>query len=393
MDIEDHPLASQLPRATDHPSVQANPEQFRSLARRPDSPKKLDDYLSSDEPQLSLHIVSFENSTLVSTTWSHTLSDIMGQGALFNAWALVLNGKEDQVPPFHGFEADPLANLDSSTVEESIIARYRLKGLSMLLFVLRLMFELLWWYKEDNRIVCLPSSYIQAMKQTAMKELAAQNNDNCKQFVSDGDTICSWWARLALQHLGPTSNRTVNIANAFGLRELLAKDLLPASTAYVPNAMFAVHTITPASELFQRPLSFVASQIRRSIQEQGTRSQMEAFAALNREEWLRNKRPCVFGDSSTQLITFSNWTKAKLFEVDFSSSVTKQGFPIKGQAYALGRPSCLFASAFVHRFPLRYSCPIFGKDLAGNYWLAATLRASTWQKIEEDFAAMYEIQK
>lgn len=299
MSIEEHPLASQLPQASNRPSVEAGPEHFESLARRPDAPKKLDDYLHSDEPQLSVHIVSFEDSTLVSLTWPHTYFDAMGRATFFNAWTLVLNGQEDKVAPFNGYKTDPLAPLGFSMVEESMLAKYQVKGLSILLFTIRYIFEFIWWRKEENYTVCLPAAYLQSMKQTIMQELAAQSQGDSKPFVSDGDVICAWWTRLALQHLSPTSRRTVVILNAFGLRGVLSKDLLLAGTAYTSNAVYRLYTILAASDVFQRPLSYLASQIRRSIQEQGTRSQIEALASLHRKNITTTGRPAVFGDSTT----------------------------------------------------------------------------------------------
>ena len=140
--IEDHALASRLPKMSSRPSVKANPAEFRSLARRLDAPKKLDDYVFSDEPQLSLHIVSFGDATLVSLTWLHTFLDAMGTSALFNAWTLVLCGQEGLVPPLHGFNTDLLANLGASPTVQSVLTSRQITGLRMLLFATRSVVEL-----------------------------------------------------------------------------------------------------------------------------------------------------------------------------------------------------------------------------------------------------------
>lgn len=63
---------------------------------------------------------------------------------------------------------DPVANLgDSSLIEPYVLADRQLKGLSFFVFAVRYVFDLLWWRKDEQRIVCLPSSYLQEMKQTA----------------------------------------------------------------------------------------------------------------------------------------------------------------------------------------------------------------------------------
>lgn len=77
----------------------------------------------------------------------------MGLRALFDAWILVLRGQEDQLPPFYGFDVDPVANLgDSSPAEPHVLAGRQLKGLSFFVFVVRYVFDLLWWRKDEQRM-------------------------------------------------------------------------------------------------------------------------------------------------------------------------------------------------------------------------------------------------
>jgi hypothetical protein len=192
--IEEHQLASRLPKSTNHPSAQASPTEFRSLARRPDAPTKLDDYLYSDEPPLSFHVESFEDATRLSLAWLHTFLDAMGRASLFHALTLVLEGKGDQVPPLHGFDFDPLASLGSNAVEPHLLEKFQIKGFGMFLFALRFIFELFWYRKKEDRIMCVPSSCIESMKQHALGDLGFQNpsTSNIKPFLSDGATICAW---------------------------------------------------------------------------------------------------------------------------------------------------------------------------------------------------------
>lgn len=370
------------------PSIGANPAEFRPLARRPDAPKRLDDYLYSDEPQLSLHIVSFKDATLVSVTWPHTFLDTMGLSALFNAWTLVLCGQEDQVPPLHGFDTDPLADLGASPRVQSVLANRQIKGLRMLLFAIRYVFESLWWNKVEKHIVCLPHSYLQNMKKTAIQELATQDHSESKPFLSDGDVICAWCTRLAVQYMRPTSTRLIVITNVYCLRNVLAKDLLPGGTAYMSNAIFGIFAFVPCYQIFQKPLSFVAAQIRHSIQEQGARSQIEAYAALFWKAMSKTGHAPLFGDSSAKLILFSNWSKGKFFDIDFSSAVVKQGTLLEKRANPLGRPSYIQSNGHRNGLSSQNTFPIFGEDAAKNYWLCGTMRASVWRKVEAEFAAM-----
>lgn len=396
MSIMDHPVGSQMPRPSERPKVFPNPADFQSLARRPDTPKKLDDYLYSDWPQLTLHMVSFTDATLVTLTWGHWLLDAMGRAALIKAWISVLEGQEDLVPPIHGFDSDPLNALGSLAVEPYVLAPRQIVGFTLLIYLVRAIFDLLWHRAEENHVVCLPSSYIQSMKQTAMREIhepvsiqadmyPSDSENKHPLFVSEGDIIVAWWTRLAIQHIPRNSTRSVTIANIFGLRSLLADDLLPSHSAFISNAYRSVATILPAATIYSAPLSFTAHAIRRSIQDQGTRAQIEAQAKQGRARLEKSGHPIIFGDSSTQLLPFSNWTKARFFDIDFSSAVLSQG-PREKRMEKVGQPSYVQTSQ--HVITNRYTCIVMGKDAGGNYWLCESLRTSTWRKIEKDFEEM-----
>jgi hypothetical protein len=373
--IEQDPLASQLPRATTSPSVHPDSMEFNSLARVSDGPIKLEDYLSTDAPQLSLHIVSYENATLITLSWLHTFSDAMGAAALFDAWTLILNDRENEVKPFQGFDTDPLVTLGSSPSETYSLANLQVKGLSMLVFVIRYIFDLVWYRKEEGRVVCIPASTLFSVKEAAINDLAAAEGKT--PFLSDGDVLSAWWSRLVLEHMPETVNRTISIMNAFSLRGVLSGSLLPPNMSYVSNAAAAVYAILPAFEILSKPVSFTASAVRRSIVEQGTEGQMHASAAIFKHG------PLVLGDSSTFMIIISNWTKGNFYQVDFSGAVRREGTPVDQRANLVGRPSYAHVAGHSHKYPTRNSFPIFGQDAAGNYWLGGRLRAGVWAKIEE----------
>jgi hypothetical protein len=83
--IADHPLGSHLPKASDRPTIYGNPQYLLPLCCRQNAPEKLEDYLSSDEPQISVHAVSFVDATLLSIRWGHWHMDAMGMSAFLKA--------------------------------------------------------------------------------------------------------------------------------------------------------------------------------------------------------------------------------------------------------------------------------------------------------------------
>lgn len=75
--VKEHPLASKLPpvAASDVPQTTGKVEDFFSLMRQDGDPKTLEDYLYSDLPLLGLRIISFNDATLVTLSWSHVVLD------------------------------------------------------------------------------------------------------------------------------------------------------------------------------------------------------------------------------------------------------------------------------------------------------------------------------
>jgi hypothetical protein len=65
MDLEDHPLAKDIPNTTELPFIHPGPQKFRALAVPENAPETLQDFIHTDTPQLSLYIISFRNATLV----------------------------------------------------------------------------------------------------------------------------------------------------------------------------------------------------------------------------------------------------------------------------------------------------------------------------------------
>lgn len=387
--ITEHPIASKIPRATSRPSVVGDLAEFQPLTRA-DTPASLDDFLYSDLPQLSVKIISFEDATLVSLTWPHTFLDAMGRVALFKNWIAVLEGREDDVQPLHGYDTDPLATLGTRPTEPSLLAKWQLSGISLFLFVIRYLFDLLWYSKEETRVVCVPGRVVQDLRQKALEDLTKEYDQkgDTKPFVSDGDVICAWWTRTLISALRPSPNRTIVIMNAFGMRNTLSKDFLPAGSAYVSNAAINVLAFIPVADLLSKPLSYVASKVRESITQQGTRAQVEAFTYNFRECVQKAGRAPVYGDSSMLLVIFSNWSSGKFFDIDFSSAVIKQGLPSDQRSNALGRPSYVNADGKIRGFFGRNAFPILGRDAAGNYWLTGPARAEAWPEIEKSLAAL-----
>ncbi|KAF3057231.1 lysR family regulatory protein [Daldinia childiae] len=390
VEIARHPTGCRLPRATAKPAVLSDPEEFAPLLRRWGAPRRLADYLYTDAPQLSLHIVSFTDATIVSLSWPHTLLDAMGRRELLDAWIAVLEGRDDDVKPLYGVLQDPLESLGTDPQEPYVLAHRRLAPIQALIFAISYIWTTLFWSRgEDTRMVCVPATHVQSLHKGALDYLASQTDEDekVKPFVSEGDVLSGWVTRLALRHLQHTE-QTVSIMNAFGMRSVLAKDLLPQTHAYVGNAVAGVWAFVSMRDLFARPLGYVAAAVRRSIAEQGTRAQVEARAAVDLAAGKRGKS-AMYGDPAMAPIMISNWSKAKFFDTDFSAAVVRPGADPEKRANKIGRPSYIQPNGLVNGMPTRNSFPIVGKDAAGNYWLSGTLQKGLWRQVQEEMNAEY----
>ncbi|KAF9873177.1 lysR family regulatory protein [Colletotrichum karsti] len=378
VNIEDDPLASKLPKATSKPAIVGDSKDFEELMRRPDGPKSLDDYIYRDEPQLGLHIVSYNDTTLVSLNWMHTLFDAMGRRELLTAWTAMLEGREDDVKPFLGFDVNPMADLGSNPTEKYVLADKLVSMWGMAVFVFRSVWETFAYPREELRMVCMPAAHVKKLKSSVNQELSEQTHGLQQAFASEGDVLFAYVTRLFLQHLPKTSQQTIHMMNAFGLRSVLKGDCLPADKAYVGNAVSSVNTLLSAKDILTNPLSYTAWAIRKSIMEQGTREQVEARAALQKAV----KMP-MFGDATMQLVTMSNWAKANFFDTDFSAAVTTAGVGSKERPNRLGKPTLILGNTFVKGISIRQVASVTGKDADGNVWWGGTLREGLWGKIAE----------
>ena len=383
MQTADHPIASRLPKPTSSPTVVAVPDEFHPLMRPDDGPKELADYLYTDLPQLGLHIASFHDATLVSLTWPHTLLDGTGQKEIYQAWSLALQNRDDEIRPLGGVDHDPLGTFGLQPEESYKHADRLVTGRSLLTLGLRVAWESL-RRGEEARVICMPASYVKALQDTAIRDMVASSTGDDgegKPFVSEGDVLCAWLARLALSNQPKTAG--VSIMNAIDIRSLLAGpgDLLPADRAYVSNAVLALYALLSREDIVSRPLGEVAAAIRKSVAELGTRGQAEAYAAMARQSQIDTGYPPVFGDSWTQGLVFSNWTRINYFEPDFSAAILETTPGRKRGGNKPGRPTYIQMLGFYKGMSLRNSFSIMGKDGEGNYWLNVILPKGAWGRI------------
>lgn len=390
--IDEHPLASRLPQASDRPYVHDFGDEFMNLAVRQDTPRVFEDYTCTDNPQLALHVISFMDATLVSLAWPHITTDAMGLHALVTNWCKVLAGREGEVTPLGGLQNDPLETVGTGSVPEQeerwMYKDQAIAGISMLIWVLRFVWEIIWVRKQEPRIIFLPAASVKGLRERAINELAAEaKNADEKPFLSEGDVLTAWATRMACLHLSPSSKQGVSVMNVFEVRSRLPS-IFKAGAVYIGNFVFPSWTLFTAGELLTQPLGKLALKLRTNLAAQITEGQVRGMLRTMRETMASAGRPALVLQPRSIMMTFSSWTKAKFFDVvDFSPAIIKGGKP--GLVVPKPGHPVYYHSAPVTPPPtMRNVYNISGKDAAGNYWITGVLLPQIWPKIEEELKRM-----
>lgn len=370
--IEGHPVAKTLPKATPTASIQPGSHEFGEFI--PAGPATLEEYLTGDTPQLSLHITSFANATLVGLSWPHTLMDVMGQQALLRGWSAVLAGKE--VPAFLGAREDALSLPVEKEPEEEPYHLKPLKGWGMVKFGARFTWDLL-WTPVETRTIFLPKKAVAELCRQAMDDISGE-------FVSEGDVLTAWATRAVASSMPP---RPITALHPVNLRFRLPS-LINAPGVFVQNmAVSAFSFFTP--ELLKGPLGPIALENRRHMKEQTTEPQLLALLREMKRTYSPGSDTTILcGEPNALLMPFTNWTRGNVYQAaDFSAAVVRAG---EGESRTNPPGTMVYHNVNSMRPSptMRNVVVIVGKDHDDNYWLTGVLQPASWAKIEEEIEKM-----
>ncbi|KAL4876508.1 hypothetical protein BJY04DRAFT_222989 [Aspergillus karnatakaensis] len=406
MPIEEHALARTLPKATNTASIQPGAGAFQEFAVSENAPATLEDYIYTDTPQLSLLVTSFTDATLVGLSWPHTLMDVMGQQALLHAWSLVVAGREDEVPPLLGARSDELATLadaPDAKNEDFLLKQKQLRGLAMLVFVLRFLWDMLWDWTVETRTVFLPKRVVDELLSQARRDLAvsapasASDSDQGVEakaevegevegpFISEGDVLTAWTARAIASSQPRPCTRPITILQVLNARFRLPS-LLKASGVYIQNLTMGAFALVPAALLKAGALGPLALAHRRLVVEQCTEGQVLAiFRELRHEAKVAGEPVMVCGEANAALMVVTNWTRADVLRTtDFSGAVVRAAGGQVERVNPLGTPVFHFAGSMRRDLTQRNVVVVLGKDHGGGYWLTGMLSPRVWAVLQRE---------
>ncbi|KAM3089601.1 hypothetical protein ACMFMG_001185 [Clarireedia jacksonii] len=383
--IAEHPLASQLPIATNQPFTQTTTNKFRSFVARADAPKTVDDLLHRDEPLISLHITSFLDATLVGLLVPHTMTDIMGISAIMEAWTLILAGRHAEVLQLHGARDDIIDEIIKFSDDEQqplILASEEITGLNLLRMGYHFFRDLYLGPKPQAKTIYLPQWFVSQLWQRANEDLSPTHTGEKPPFISEGDVLAAWIAH-AVADSPSSQHRPIDAFVIADFRRL--KSFFTPRIPYVQNLLVYTHALFSVKEVSQSTLGHCAYKIRKDIQQQVTEHQVST--------WLRKLKtlgypaiPPLFGKPDSVILVITNWTKANFFEVvDFSPAIVRSETLIDRSMNLRGKIVYHNSQVMVNdRYQRRNFVNVLGKDLAGNYWLKASLTPDTWKNLERD---------
>ncbi|KAL6801472.1 hypothetical protein GGI42DRAFT_354492 [Trichoderma sp. SZMC 28013] len=382
MPAASHSAASKIPQPSTRPAVLGDPDNLAELAWEAGyQPGGISDYLTSDRPVLGLRVNSFTDKTIVVLQWQHVAFDALGMQYVVEGWSSMLWGKTDQIPTPCGVDTDPfdaLAKGSRPITEQHILSDKRVGMSGLLQWGLGYGVDMLLRAKE-NRMVCIPETYWRVQFDKALEELRAEaiakGDDVSKVFLTENDILTAWTIRCIVSSMEMNSDRTVTASIAMSLRKAFEGDLIPPSAEhpYVGNAYGWANVLVKAGDVSSKPLSWLARQVRRAINEQGTRAQHEAYHEMVRTSY-SGLPVIVFGDGTMAQIVFSNWSKAGLFDLDFAPA----------RKTPKGDVPCRPSYVQVNHGPIKPADGwfIFGKDDKGNYWSSACRVKGQWAKFQ-----------
>ncbi|OKP13632.1 hypothetical protein PENSUB_823 [Penicillium subrubescens] len=392
MRIQDHHVARRLPNATDGPSTHLISEDFRPFIARPNFPT-FEQSVRQNEPQISLHVTSFKDATLVALSWPHVLMDASAGKALLSGWSAVLAGREGDVPVVIGARDDILlqAAMEDKAVtsKEFKLEKNRLTGVKLLVFSLRCLWDKFWNPPRQQRTVFIPGAVLDKLKADVRQEITeeSQSSQNVP-FVSEGDILISWICQAAASTM--SKPRPLAIMSFLDVRSRIP-EIRKSAGVFLQNMVLSTYAfISPQTATSS--IGAVAVSHRQHFAEQSTDAQTLSFLKSVYRDIDATKKPrLIFGEPNSVPFLINNVSKAELIKlVDFSPAVLRQGESLETRKNPIGTMVTYWNEGLERGWSGFNVCWMQGRDHDGNFWMMANLLPRTWAKLEEDLRRLHE---
>ncbi|KAF4955673.1 hypothetical protein FGADI_4366 [Fusarium gaditjirri] len=340
---------------------------------------------------IGLHIITFQDATLVTITWPHVLFDAVGFSHLMEAWSAVLAGHKERVPKIIDAKEDVLYNLGdiSRAGPQHAASEARiLSGLAFILFVIRMLWIILTRPTIESRIICLPKDVVDKLHQQALDDIKGENSEQGDSWVSPSDAILAWLSRALVDSKTP---RSISMTTPIDERTRISQ--LQNDSVYVQNMILGSFINITQNDL-RGPLGKQALVSRRGLLQQLDESNLIGILQLFRVRWDSSKtRAPIFAAPGSQLLVTSNRLKIDLFTAAAFGPAVIQTSKGQQRKKCPGRPVHHYASSLNPGITMRNFVNIHttGETSMAIIGYLASLHRGSGQRLRKDLKNYCEV--
>lgn len=345
---------------------------------------------NSDHPILGLHVMSFDNATVVVLNYNHVLMDGGGSNSFMKAWTSVVNGRQADVVPLAGAWSDPLDGVRED-IKRNGAEKFALQDrvIDMGDFLpddnATPVQDPMWDMSSPQsrwRVICLTSRAADVVLKQARATLPPDS------FATEDDMIAGWVAKTISGFI--PADRPVNLMRVYDLRRALTKAaILKPETAYIQNMYQMAWTLeSEAKNLAEAPLGKIAVDLRSSLSQQTTASQIRAAIKARLDSGMTP----LYGDPNGMIFTANSRVKNHDCRTrDFSGAVKRKCAVEQEGGHANGKPDYIEALVQLPGPPPGPNFIQSAIDIHGNRTICTFLSSAMWPKMEESLKKLDQL--
>lgn len=375
--IVEHPLGRQLPDpAGDGVSLSAPLDDLRRCGHGPDFPTTMADMIDQDAPQLCFKVLSFTDATVFATTFSHCTWDISGVQGFMKSLQLVLDGREDEVPPMLGASTDILADIASQYE-----GRHPEDGLLLNMSCKKKEREQspLQDAPLEERIIRVPLDIVERLRSRVADEDLMEGEDNLMTYQSDELFMALIVKQIAKAQLTPRPLKLLNIINA----RLVVPRIANAKGIYAQNLVLLAPQIL-SHETTTGPMGQIVHFQRHclaqsAVPENIVRSLHTVLRAIEADVDIT----ALTDNGEAEPLLINNLVRLSTYiDVDLSSAVIRQGEDSATRRNGLGTPDFCYLTLPDNSYGMMRVTTL-GSYNGNGYWMFGELPFRAWELIYE----------
>ncbi|KNG91514.1 hypothetical protein ANOM_000019 [Aspergillus nomiae NRRL 13137] len=374
--IFEHPLGRQLPQSSnDGVAISPPLDELRPFGHAPGFPMTMADLVDKDAPQLCFKVIGYTDATILAITFCHCTWDVSGLQGFLKSLELVLDGREDEVPPMLGANTDILPELighydvshrdaESLNVPEEKEAMEQPQTSNTAL---------------EQRIIRVPLGNMERLHNRVAMESPMDDEEALSTYQLDELFLALIVQQIARAQPEPRALRLLNVFNA----RLVVPRLAKARGVYSQNLVLLTPQ-TLSNEAATGPMGQIALAQRECFAQSAepesiTRSLHMVLGAIEAELDITRLTDCNDAESVlvNNLVRLSNY-----IDLDLSSAVVRQGEISATRRNGLGTADSCYLTLPPNSYGMMRVTTL-GSYNGNSCWMIGELPARAWELIYE----------